>query len=483
MYRKLKHYGIQGKLLTIIRSMYSRIRTCVKSSGHISHFFENHIGLLQGEVLSPLFFVLYVNDLENEFIKNGNQPTDLQLLSLFILMYADDMVLLAESVTELQNMLDTLETYTDEWGLVVNVAKTKIVVFRNGGKLRTDEKWEYKGEILEVLDQFVYLGVLFNFNGKFLVTQKQLASQGRKALFALKSTIKQLYLNHCTLFSLFDTYVCSILNYGCEVWGSHKGPDIEKVHLDFLKVALGVRKNTNSTMIYFETGRLPLYYIRIFRMFKFWFKLLQSENCILNAAYEYLYNNCENAKHASRNWATFIKEQLNCLGLSYMWHDQSSINSHVCLPIIQQRLKDHFIHYLHSHMQYESKCTIYRHLVDNFCLQYYLEKSIPKMYKKGISKIRLASHNLCIETGRHRNIPRDKRFCKTCVNEIEDEYHFLLVCPVYRQNRIKLIKKYYWSKPSMFKFIQLLSVNNVKELCNLGKFICKALEQRTACNI
>ena len=59
----------------------------------------------------------------------------------------------------------------------------------------------------------------------FVVTPKQLAAQGRKAMFALKSTMKQLYLNHCTLLSLSDTYVCNILNYGCEICGSHrKGP-------------------------------------------------------------------------------------------------------------------------------------------------------------------------------------------------------------------------------------------------------------------
>ena len=66
---------------------------------------------------------------------------------------------------------------------------------------------------------------MLNFNGKCFVTQKQLAAQGRKTMFALKSTMIQLYLNHFTLLSLFDTYVCTILNYGCEVWGSHRGPD------------------------------------------------------------------------------------------------------------------------------------------------------------------------------------------------------------------------------------------------------------------
>ena len=59
---------------------------------------------------------------------------ELQLLSIYLLVYADDMVLFSESISELQNMLNTIQNYTTEWSLDVNVQKTKIVVFRNGGK-------------------------------------------------------------------------------------------------------------------------------------------------------------------------------------------------------------------------------------------------------------------------------------------------------------------------------------------------------------
>ena len=97
--------------------------------------------------------------------------------------------------------------------------------------------------------------------------------------------------------------------------------------------------------------------------------------------------------------------------------------------------------------------------------------------------IRVSSHNLCIESGRHKNIPRDKRFSKTCTSTIEDEYHFILVCPVYKELRSKFWKKYYWGKPSMFKLISLLSVDNVKELCNLGKYIFRAVSLRTNSNM
>ena len=77
-------------------------------------------------------------------------------------------------------------------------------------------------------------------------------------MFGLKSSISDLSLNHCSLLSLFDTYVCYILRYGCEVWGYHKGPDIEKIHLDFIRYVLGVKRNTNRVMLYFGTGRMQL---------------------------------------------------------------------------------------------------------------------------------------------------------------------------------------------------------------------------------
>jgi hypothetical protein len=64
-------------------------------------------------------------------------------------------------------------------------------------------------------------------------------NQGEKlAVFSLFSKIQDDYFNTETLLSLFDTYVNSIVNYGCEVWGFHKGVNIETLHL------LSISKNT-----------------------------------------------------------------------------------------------------------------------------------------------------------------------------------------------------------------------------------------------
>ena len=61
---------------------------------------------------------------------------------------------------------------------------------------------------------------------------------------------------------------------------------------------------------------------------------------------------------------------------------------------------------------------------------------------------------------------------------MEDEMHFILLCPMHTNLRYNLIKPYYWRKPSVFKLLQLVNIRNVKQLCNLGKCICRALKLR-----
>ena len=65
------------------------------------------------------------------------------------------------------------------------------------------------------------------------------------------------------------------------------------------------------------------------------------------------------------------------------------------------------------------------------------------------------------------------------MNAVEDEYHFILKCHFYTNLRYLYIKKYYWSKPSVFKLVQLLSVQKRKELCNIVKYLKHALYIRS----
>ena len=225
---------------------------------------------------------MYVNDIEIELIKQGCPSYELKMLNLYLLMYADDTVLFSENVQELQNMINVVNVCSNEYNLHVNLLKTKVVIFRNRGNIKSEEKCYLNGESIEICNAFMYLGILLNYNGVFTNAQKMLSNQGDKlAVFSLFSKIQDDYFNKETLLSLFDTYVNSIVNYGCEVWGFHKGVNIETLHLSFLKRVSKVRKSTSNYMVYFELGRFPLYINRYCRMLKYWFKILKTENCIL----------------------------------------------------------------------------------------------------------------------------------------------------------------------------------------------------------
>ena len=76
-------------------------------------------------------------------------------------MYADDLVLFSETVNGLQQMLDCVFEYSQTWGMEVNIEKSKVMVFRNGGKISNGDKLYYDGKLVETVDTFSYLGFFF----------------------------------------------------------------------------------------------------------------------------------------------------------------------------------------------------------------------------------------------------------------------------------------------------------------------------------
>ena len=76
--------------------------------------------------------------------------------------------------------------------------------------------------------------------------------------------------------------------------------------------------------------------------------------------------------------------------------------------------------------------SLFRHFKQTYELAPYLTKVLNRTYRNTIAKLRLSSHPLLIETGRYTGIPRAERICGHCNSrDIEDEYHFVLLCSKY----------------------------------------------------
>ena len=93
------------------------------------------LGVRQGESLSPFLFSMYLNDIEEYLITNEFSGVDMGVLKLFLLLYADDIVLFSESEAGLQKGLVLLEEYCNRWQLSVNSVKTKVVIFLKRRKI------------------------------------------------------------------------------------------------------------------------------------------------------------------------------------------------------------------------------------------------------------------------------------------------------------------------------------------------------------
>ena len=135
---KLLKNGVNGKVLQVIHIMYKNVKSCVKSCDKISDFFSCDMGVRQGENLSPVLFAIYLNDFNESMkgifqgLKKLDDDTQKELetfMRLYVLLYADDIIILAENAEDLQVALNGLSEYCKKWCLKVNTAKTKIIVF------------------------------------------------------------------------------------------------------------------------------------------------------------------------------------------------------------------------------------------------------------------------------------------------------------------------------------------------------------------
>ena len=109
----------------MLKSIYSNDKSCVKLASSV----DVTLGLKQGEPLSPILLILFVNDISKTKDFSNFTENDLNLLSMYVLLFADDIALITNNPNSLQAQFDLIANYTSKWGLKINVNKNKICIF------------------------------------------------------------------------------------------------------------------------------------------------------------------------------------------------------------------------------------------------------------------------------------------------------------------------------------------------------------------
>ena len=181
------------------------------------------------------------------------------------------------------------------------------------------------------------------------------------------------------------------------------------------------------------------------------------------------------------NWASLVRNLLFDMGMGHVWFLQSVGDETGFVLAGRQVLSDQFLQSWQADMRDGTART---DQLFHPVLQYssYLSNVNVSKFRTALTRFRCSNHKLAIEAGRWhkpRPISRTERRCILCdLAEIEDEYHFVIVCSFYKEIRQKFIPGYYVRHPSMFKFVQLMAETRQSVQRKLAMFIFYAMELR-----
>ena len=453
--------------------MYSKLRSCVLvNDGYLCDDFSCSIGTRQGCMISPFLFIFYLNELlhlaEEQNCQgiyvNEHHP------NITMLLYADDIVIVGDHIGRVQKILNTVSKFCSNWGLRVNMEKSKVMVFRNGGIIKKNEFFYYNGIRLQNVSYYKYLGVLMSTRLSWSPAQVNLSLQASKALHVINLVNYKCDFSFSIACNLFDKCIAPILTYGSEIWGTDVHSSIERLHNKFCKMQLGVGTNTPTPAVLGECGRDHIYVACLCKCVKYWLKIVSlPTDSLLGSCYSLLYQQCLAGKV---NWASKIRDILFRYGFGWIWENQSVLNVDHFLKIFSIRVKDCELQSWSSEINDMSKLRMYCLFKEDRSSELYLTLPIPRRLKIALARFRTGNHGLEIETGRHHNVESKDRLCKICLlNNVvacEDEIHVLFNCSAYNDVRSLYVSS---ESSSLYDFVKWMKSDNHYNIVNLANFV------------
>ena len=165
LFDKLKKRNVPSIFTKIISYWYSNQYIRVRYSDVFSEEWKILNGVRQGGILSSFFFNIYINDLINRISKCG-YGCKLGIIPSNIIGYADDIVILALSISTLQYLINLIELEICNLKLQINTEKTVCIKFtKNKNKcLLNDNLIKYGNNYLKFVEEIKYLGFIINYN-------------------------------------------------------------------------------------------------------------------------------------------------------------------------------------------------------------------------------------------------------------------------------------------------------------------------------
>lgn len=445
LWNRLSRIGVSGKLFGAVKSLYSSVSACVRVNNLTTEWFNVNCGVRQGCCLSPLLFNLFINDLALQ-IKTLGKGVQIDNELISIMLYADDVVLLAENSADLQIMINTLHEWCNSNCMTVNSRKSNVVHFRPNSVQRSDFEFTCGSDKIGTVDRYSYLGITLTEFLDFDVTAKIIAQSASRALGLLIAKYKNMGGMPYEVFTkLFDSMVWPIISYGAAIWGSKAFSCINAVQNRAMRFFLGTGKYTPIAAIFGEMAWNPPIVKQWKCISAHWVRLVNMESVRLNKRI-FSWGNDKSSRFC-KNWIYRAKEQFNELDLSQFCDISNPISKSFSNSISNKMMEKFEVDWSNMLNTDSSrrgnggnKLRTYKLFKTEFKVEEYCQILLPLKHRSAFAKFRCGVAPIKIETGRYENLAVEERICPFC-NNIEDEMHVILDCSVYDDLRVTLFDK------------------------------------------
>ena len=425
-------YRIDGNLYFLLKNMYARTEACVSINHLNTEWFETKFGVLQGDSFSPTAFNLFINDLALH-LKDQEVGIKIDGTQIPILLYADDVALLANDENEMQTMLNLVHKWCTRWKMVINMSKSKLMHFRPKGVNRYAGTLYLGNNILEYTDTYKYLGVYLSEYMDFEQHCKLLQEAGTRALGAVIAKFKGCEnISYETFKKCTESCIYPVVEYGAEVWGGIKSSPTDQVQLKAIRAYLGVHKFAPNLGLIGDMGWTPSHIRRQLSTLRYWNRLIKlNKDRLTKKIFETDYNN--NSK-----WCKTIKKLFADMNMHTVYTDKIECDISAC----KEKLLENYSKQWKREVTAKPKLRTYAKIKEKFETEKYVKLNLTRPQRSMLAQFRLGILPLNIETGRYTNTPLELRKCTLCnTNKIEDETHFTLQCSYYKQERDEFLQK------------------------------------------
>ena len=260
----LLHKMIKMKLpyrfIKYTRLFLSTRATFVEINGTRSNKFFLNEGLPQGSAISPLLFLLFINDI-TDFTKEGATPS----------LFADDTAIWIQSGKDkqqatraMQDNINGIAGWADEWKMKLNSDKTQVLIISTS---KEDLSWKpalfLNGKQLEVVGEYKFLGVIIDSGLRFTAHVRKVVAKCRRRNNILRCLAgKDWGQSLETQRALYATYIRSAIEYASPSWypwiSESAKQMIERIQNESLRIMTRMTRDTPCDFLRLQTGVEPL---------------------------------------------------------------------------------------------------------------------------------------------------------------------------------------------------------------------------------